>query len=69
MKLGARNALSGKVTDVAKGAVAAEAQIDIGGGDTITSTITVASAERVGLAPGKAITVVIKASDVILAVD
>lgn len=69
MKLSARNVLKGKVTNVTKGAVAAEVQVDIGGGNTITSTITVASAERLGLAVGKEVFAVIKASEVILGVD
>lgn len=69
MQLSARNILKGKVTGITKGAVIAEVQVDIGGGNTITSTITVNSAERLGLAVGKEASVVIKASEVILAVD
>lgn len=69
MKLSARNILKGKVTSVTKGAVAAEIQVDIGGGNVITSTITVSSAERLGLAPGKDCSVVIKASEVIIGVE
>jgi molybdopterin-binding protein len=69
MQLSARNILKGKVTGITKGAVIAEIQVDIGGGNTITSTITVNSAERLGLAVGKEASVVIKASEVILAVD
>jgi len=61
--------LSGTVVDVRKDAVAAQIQVDIGGGNVVTSTITVDSANRLGLENGKAVTVVIKASDVILAVD
>jgi molybdopterin-binding protein len=69
MQLSARNILKGKVTGITKGAVIAEIQVDIGGGNTITSTITVNSAERLGLAVGKEASVVIKASEVILVVD
>ncbi len=69
MQLSARNTLKGKVTNVAKGAVAAEVQVDIGGGNTITSMITVNSAERLGLAAGKDVTIIIKASEVILGVE
>jgi molybdopterin-binding protein len=57
------------VTGITKGAVIAEVQVDIGGGNTITSTITVNSAERLGLAVGKEASVVIKSSEVILGVD
>jgi len=66
MKLSARNILKGKVTDVKKGAVAAQVNVDIGGGNVITSTITVDAAEDLGLEKGKDVSVVIKASEVIL---
>jgi molybdopterin-binding protein len=69
MKLSARNILKGKVTNVTKGTVAAEVQVDIGGGNVITSTITVSSAERLGLTSGKDVSVVIKASEVIIGVE
>jgi molybdate transport system regulatory protein len=69
MQLSARNVLDGKVTDVKKGAVAAEVQVDIGGGNVITSVITVASADRLGLKPGQAVKAVIKASEVIIGVE
>jgi len=69
MKLSARNILKGKVISVTKGTVAAEVQVDIGGGNTITSTITVTSAERLGLEPGKEVSAIIKASEVILATE
>ena len=69
MKLSARNMLKGKVVDVRKDDVAAQNRIDIGGGNVITSAITSDSVNRLGLGNGKAVTVVVKASDVILAVD
>jgi molybdopterin-binding protein len=59
----------GKVADVRKDAVAAQVQVDIGGGNVVTSTITAASPERFGLAVGKEVMVVIKASDIMLAVE
>ena len=69
MKLSARNMLKGTVKSVTKGAVAAEVQVDVGNGNIITSTITVGSVERLGLQEGKDVTVIIKASEVILGVD
>jgi molybdopterin-binding protein len=69
MQLSARNVLKGKVTNITKGAVAAEVQVEIGGGNVITSTITVSSVERLGLETGKDVSVVIKASEVILGVE
>lgn len=68
MKLSARNTLSGTVTDITKGAVAALVKIDIGGGHVVSSTVTVDAVEQLGLEIGKPATAVIKASDVILAV-
>jgi molybdopterin-binding protein len=69
MKLSARNTLKGTVTNITKGAVAAEVQVDIGGGNTITSTITVTSVDRLGLEVGKEVTAIIKSSEVILGAD
>ncbi|MDX1423289.1 MAG: TOBE domain-containing protein [Kiloniellales bacterium] len=68
MELSARNILKGKVTHIKKGAVAAEVQIDIGGGNTITSTVTVESVERLGLTNGSEVSAIIKSSEVILGV-
>lgn len=69
MKLSARNVLKGKVTSITKGAVAAEVQVDVGNGNVITSTITVNSVDRLGLEKGKEVSVIIKASEVILGVE
>jgi molybdopterin-binding protein len=69
MKISARNVLRGKVTEVRKGVVAAQVQVDIGGGNVVTATITVDSAERLALAAGKEVSVVIKASSVRIATD
>lgn len=69
MKLSARNTLKGTVSDIKKGAVAAQVTIDIGGGNVITSTVTVDAVEDLGLAVGKDVCAVIKASEVILGVD
>jgi len=69
MKISARNMLKGTVTDVRKDTVAAQVQVDIGGGNVVTSTVTSDSANRLGLENGTTVTVVIKASDVMLAVD
>jgi molybdopterin-binding protein len=69
MRLSARNTLKGKVVDVRKDMVGAQVQVDIGGGNVVTSTITADSANRLGLVPGKDVAVVIKASDVMVAVE
>lgn len=68
MKISARNQFSGKVVDVRKGATTAHVTIDIGG-QTVTASITNAAVDELGLEPGKAAIAVIKASDVMVAVE
>jgi len=69
MKLSARNQLAGTVTEVSVGAVTTAVKVELAGGDVVTSSITKAAADELGLAVGSAVTVIVKASDVILAVD
>lgn len=65
MEISARNQLKGVVTELKRGAVNAEVIIDVGG-QSIASTITVASLDRLGLKAGDRVTAIIKASDVII---
>jgi molybdopterin-binding protein len=69
MKLSARNQLKGKVVEVKKGATTAHVRIDIGGGNVVTASITNESADELGLAAGKAVYAIIKASNVMVGVD
>ena len=69
MKLSARNVLKGKVTKITPGAVNTEVVIEIAGGVQIVSIITKTSADGLGLAVGKDAYAVIKASNVMVAVD
>ena len=66
MKLSARNQLAGVVKEVNKGAAIANVVVDVGG-QRIVSSITVEAADELGLAEGSQVTVIVKASDVILA--
>lgn len=68
MKLSARNVLRGTVTEITKGAVNAIVRIDIGGA-VITSSITNAAVEELGLTVGAPGYAVIKASDVMVGCD
>ena len=68
MALSARNQLQGTVRSVKLGTIMAEVVVDVGGNE-IVSAITRGSAERLGLAEGSAVTVVIKATEVLLATD
>jgi molybdate transport system regulatory protein len=69
LRTSARNRLAGAVTHVAHGAVNDVVSLDIGGGKTLTATITHDSTEQLGLAPGARAVALIKASHVILAVE
>jgi len=69
MKLSARNVFKGKVSDVKTGPVNSQVKVDIGGGNVVTSMITTDAATDLGVAVGKQIHVVIKASEIILAAD
>ena len=68
MKLSARNKLSGQVTKITEGPATANVEIDVNG-QRLVASITVEAARELGLEPGRAVTAVVKASDVILAVD
>jgi molybdopterin-binding protein len=69
MKISARNCLKGRVVKVTTGAVNAEIAMELAGGDQIISIITRESAEKLGLAKGKDVYAVIKASNVMVAID
>jgi molybdopterin-binding protein len=69
MKISARNMLRGRVKNVSHGAVNSEITVQLTGGDLIVSIITKTSAENLGLAPGKDVYIVIKASNVMIATD
>ncbi|HYZ23237.1 MAG TPA: TOBE-like domain-containing protein [Rhodopila sp.] len=68
MKLSARNQIPGTVKTVKPGATTTHVTIEIGGGSTITSSITNEAAEELGLKPGMQVFAVIKASDVMVGV-
>jgi molybdate transport system regulatory protein len=69
MRLSARNQLSGTVTEVVPGMVITTVKVQLAGGDVVTSSITKEAADELGLAAGAPVTVVVKASDVILGVE
>ncbi|MGV8906731.1 MAG: TOBE domain-containing protein [Acetobacterium sp.] len=69
MKLSARNQFKGKIVSINEGAVSAIVTIDIGGGNVITSSITIASVKELGLVVGGVATAVVKSSSVMVMVD
>jgi molybdopterin-binding protein len=69
MKISARNRIKGKVVEVTLGATTAHVRIDIGGGSIVTASITNEAVAELGLAVGSDAYAVVKASDVMVAVD
>lgn len=68
MALSARNQLSGTVQNVKSGAVMAEITVNVDAGPVIAA-ITDSSRERLSLKEGDQVTVVIKATEVMIATD
>jgi molybdopterin-binding protein len=68
MELSARNCLRGTVKSLVVGAVNAEVAIEVAPGVEIVAVITKASSDRLGLAVGKEVYGIIKASDVMVGV-
>ena len=68
MKLSARNILKGRIVEVKKGQTTAHVRIDIGG-STVTASITNEAVDDLKLASGQSAYAVIKASDVMIAID
>ena len=69
MKISARNVLGGKVKAVKHGSVNSEIIIQLPGGIEVVSIITKKSAQTMRLAKGKEVYAVIKASNVMVAID
>jgi len=69
MKLSARNQIKGKISEVKKGTTTAHIRVEIGPGIVVTSSITNEAVDDLGLKAGMTATVVIKASDVMIAID
>lgn len=67
-RISARNQLHGAIASVTPGAVNAEVLVDLDGGGHIGATVTQATLDELGLAPGTRATALFKASSVILAV-
>ncbi|WP_371420259.1 molybdopterin-binding protein [Tardiphaga sp.] len=66
MKISARNQLPGKVTAIQPGAVNGSVKVDIGNGVLITANITEEAIAELALAEGDQVTILVKASDVLI---
>jgi molybdopterin-binding protein len=69
MKISARNIIPGTLVSVEKGHTTAHVLIDVGGGRTITASITNESVDDMKLAKGQKAYAVIKSSDVMIGID
>jgi molybdopterin-binding protein len=69
MKISARNQISGKIVEVKKGATTAHVCLEIAPGRIITASITNEAVDDLGLKAGDQAIAVIKASDVMIAID
>ncbi len=65
MQLSTRNRLPGRITEVVKGEAAARVTVQVGDNNMV-ALITRESADELGLEPGKEVTALVKATDVML---
>jgi molybdate transport system regulatory protein len=65
MKISARNQLPGVITETTSGAVMAEVVVNVEA-STVVAAITQSSLEALGLKAGDRVTVIIKATEVII---
>ncbi len=69
MRISARNQLPATVKSVTEGQVMAEVTVEVDGGHEVVAAITAGSARQLGLEPGRKVVVLIKATEVLLAVE
>ena len=69
MRLSARNQLAATVQGVNRGEAIANVVLDCNGQRLVASITKEAAAHELGLAEGRQVTVIVKASDVMIAVD
>ena len=69
MKISARNQIKGTIVEVKKGATTSHVRLQTSSGQIITASITNEAVDELGLKTGKTAIAVVKASDVMIAVD
>ena len=69
MRISARNQIKGTVVEVKKGGTASHARVDIAGGQIVIPSITNEAFDDLGIKVQSAITAMVKAADVMIAVD
>jgi molybdopterin-binding protein len=65
MEISARNQLKGKITNIVRGSVNGEVTVDVGG-QTVTSSITLGSIDRLALKVSDSVVAIVKATDVMI---
>jgi molybdopterin-binding protein len=66
MKYGARNQLTGKVTEIKKGSLMCQVKVDIGTPATMSSVMTIDSLDELDIKKGDTVRLVVKAINVLL---
>ena len=69
MKISARNKLAGRILEVTRSATTSHVRLELGPGQVVTASITNEAVDELGLRAGVPAIAVIKASDVMIAVD
>jgi molybdopterin-binding protein len=69
VRLSTRNQLTGNVTSIQSGEAMAVVKVTLDTGQVITASITRDAAEDLDLAEGTAVTVLVKSTEVMLAVE
>ena len=68
MRISARNQLEGSVRGIRRGEAIANVELEVAG-QRVVASVTVEAVDELGIEEGSSVTAVIKASDVMLAVD
>jgi molybdopterin-binding protein len=68
MKISARNQLKGRIVEITKGVTTAHVRLDVAG-TIVTAAITNAAVDELKLTVGQEAYAVVKASDVMIAID
>ena len=68
MKLSARNRVPARVVSITQGEAIANVELDANG-QRIVASITVEAVRELGLSQGSEVTAIVKASDVMIAID
>ncbi|MGB7061841.1 MAG: TOBE domain-containing protein [Candidatus Zixiibacteriota bacterium] len=66
MKYGARNQLTGKVTEIKKGTMMCQVKLEIPAGSKMSSVMTIDSLDDLSIREGDSVKIVVKAVNVLL---